>query len=218
MHSTSSLWKALLEDPDHYKVMSVRIAGTAYTRDRIESLKVSGRLFDTPTVGNSVARQIDLTFLPAGEIPRLAKIELFIALTNGAQTSEQIPKGVFYIDTRTTDTETGWMTIHGFDAILMMEQVYNGPSSTADKAMEYIAGRIHTAIDPRTEIRPYPVPGADNSMTMRKVANYIAALHGGNWIITDAGNLYLMPLAQNVPVLGTEAGEAISFGGEFLLA
>ena len=59
---------------------------------------------------------------------------------------------------------------------------------------------------------PYSIYGATGTMTMREVAGHIAALHGGNWIITDNGYLKLVYLALNATLLGTESGEIITFG------
>ena len=40
---------------------------------------------------------------------------------SGTEYSEWIPKGVFYIDTRKLDTESGVLTLHGYDAMLKSE-------------------------------------------------------------------------------------------------
>lgn len=218
MHNTSALWDELFANPDHWKIVIAKIAGVTYAYPDIQEMTVSGQLFQSPIVGRSISRQLHMVFLPKSEIPRMAKIELYCQLTDGAKTTDVIHKGVFYIDTRSTDTETGWMTIDGYDAIMMMEQVYNGPSSNAVEAMEYIAGQIHTSISVKTKLNPYPIYGATGEMTMRNVANYIAGLHGGNWTVTDTGRLFLMPLAQTVSVLGDETETAIAFGDVVIIA
>lgn len=90
---------------------------------------------------------------------------------------------------------------------------------TAIEVMNEIAARIGTAIDSRTRavLQPYQITEKAKEMTMREAAGHIAALHGGNWIITDSGELYLVSLAQNLPLLGLESGEALDFGGVVLL-
>ena len=54
---------------------------------------------------------------------------------------------------------------------------------------------------------------------MRTVAGYIAAMHGGNWIITDSDTLFLVPFAREffVPVLAADKSSAIAFGDTILL-
>ena len=88
---------------------------------------------------------------------------------------------------------------------------------TAVEVMNEIAARIGTTIDSRTKevLQPYQILNA-NKMTMREVAGYIAAMHGGNWTITDSGELYLVTLARNVPLLATEESKALMFGGVVL--
>ena len=61
-----------------------------------------------------------------------------------------------------------------------------------------IAGKIGAQIDARTTIRSgagYMV-GDPGDLTMREVLGYIAAAHAGNWIMTPAGKLRLVPLVS----------------------
>ena len=68
---------------------------------------------------------------------------------------------------------------------------------------------------------PVPLDQSDSegeiSLSMRTVAGYIAAMHGGNWIITDANQLYLMPLDNEISVLSDEEAAGILFGNTFIL-
>lgn len=89
---------------------------------------------------------------------------------------------------------------------------------TARSVMEEIAARIGAPIDPRTVIPPDDIEDTALAMTMRQVAGYIAAINAGNWIITDEGYLYLVPIGMAAQVLADESGAVITFGaGEAML-
>ena len=83
-----------------------------------------------------------------------------------------------------------------------------------------IAAAMGVTVDSRTALNasyqvPYPV-----GYSMREILGYIACAHAGNWIITDAGELYLVPLAgmpAETNYLVTEYGDAITLGRVRLL-
>lgn len=226
MQTTSSLYKAILQNPDHEKEIKLNIAGVEYGMDNIISCSTSGGIFSTPGVGNCASRQIDFVIKNPGEIPRQAKIQVFVRLIFGEQASEWIPKGVFFFSTRKTDKVTGAMTVKGYDAMLKTEQTWltpdydtrNWPMPQAD-AVADIAARIGVEVDSRTVLStafPVAYPIDENGdLTMREVLGYIAASNAGNWIITDEGKLLLIgygdiPKATNYLV--DESGNTIMFG------
>lgn len=63
---------------------------------------------------------------------------------------------------------------------------------TASDIMAEIAERIGAPLDPQTMILPYDIEETALEMSMREVAGYIAAMHGGNWTVTDSGHLALI--------------------------
>lgn len=231
MHTTSALYQRLLRDPHHRKEMRVRIAGEDYGQERIVSLETSGGVFDQPDIGNCASRQIDLTLRNPGEIPRSAEIRVFVRLALGDEVSEWIPKGVFFISTRRQDTRTGFLELHGFDAMRRAGEVWltadydfeNWPIS-AQAAAEDIAGRMGVELDPRTALSggfpvDYPVD-EDGDLAMADVLEGIAVSEAGNWIITDEGKLLLLRLGDIPPetnYLVDESGDAITFGGVRIL-
>lgn len=192
---------------------------------------VKGSLFvgSKPSVGGCVSRQIDIMIKPKGTIPRMAEIKLETRLVlkdfvtgEITSTSEWIPKGTFYIDTRETDKVTGVMTIHGYDAMLKAEQMLLTETTEddwpkpMDEVVEEIAKRMGVTVDSRTVISHTMMVGYPLEYTMREVLGYIAAAHCGNWIITDAGELRLIALNCIPPetsYLVDEDGYAITFGG-----
>lgn len=235
MQTTSTTYQTLLRNPEHIKETKVSVAGVEYGESNIIFLATSGGLYakDTPMVGSASARELDLTLLSPGVIPRRAEIRIFVRLVlrdpltdTVTQASEWLPKGVFYIDTRSADPETDTLAIHGFDAMLMAEQIYLPDGDTGEwprpmaTVVADIAQRMGVAIDPRTAIDPAYMIGYPNDYTMRELLGYVGAAHAANWIITDAGALRMAGLAGIPPetnYLVAEDGDAITFGGVRIL-
>ena len=193
------------------------------------SLTTSNQLFsgNTPSIGNAVAGQIELKMLDLGfNIPRMAEIRPYVRATDGTNVSEWIPQGVYYIDTRyITKNDDGldiW-TINGFDAMLKAEQPY--PYDTATKAstvIKNVAGMMGLSqdnIDSHVwEI--IPINGGDTiqcsgEYTAREHLQYIAALYGGNWTMTNEGKLNLVRINDTpyeTNILTDEVGYTLNFG------
>lgn len=239
MQTVSETYARLLKQAGTIKQHKVLIDGVEYTQERIVGAPITtNSLFEDtqgPQIGQANAGRIVLTIRPREEpIPRTAKVELFTRLVdmdhlNGVmrQSSEWLPKGVFYIDTRRADAKTGTMTIHGFDAMLLhgsetyltAEDVGEWPRA-CDTVVADICARMGVELDQRTVLDatvlvPYP-----NDWTIRELLGMIAAAHAGNWTITDAGMLRLIPL-WSVPdethYLVDEHGDPITFGGDRIL-
>ena len=192
---------------------------------------VKGSLFvgSKPSVGGCVSRQIDIMIKLKGTIPRMAEIKLETRLVlkdfvtgEITSTSEWLPKGTFYIDTRQTDKVSGALIIHGYDAMLKAEQMFLTETTEddwpkpMDEVVEEIAKRMGVTVDSRTVISHTMMVGFPLEYTMREILGYIAAAHCGNWIITDAGELRLIALNSIPPetsYLVDEDGYAITFGG-----
>lgn len=233
MHTASNLWQQMLADPAHAVEAKLKIAGVEYGEDQIvrKSLMVYGGLYSTFGIGNCCARQIDFEIYPQGDIPRQARIEVYVRLVLGEQVSEWIPKGVFFFATRKTDRKTGVLSVHGYDAMLKAEQTWLDSSYDAETwpmpaatAVNDIAARMGVAVDSRTVLDAafpvqYPVDD-EGDMTMREALGRIAVANAGNWIITDEGKLLLVGL-NSMPAethyLITEGGSAITFGGVRIL-
>lgn len=226
MQTVSALYQQIMSG-EHYAERKINIAGTDYGEDTIVSLTTTGGLFadGTLSVGSAVSREINLSLWNVSTtIPKMAKLIPYYRLSNGAQTSEWIQKGVYYIDTRSVDS--GLLTIHGYDDMLKAEQIW-----TPDQSLEFpmpmtqaaniIADIMGVEIDARTVLNSaYTVDYPANDYTLRDVLRYIAAAHGGNWIMSDAGELWLVGLNTLPPetnYLCDEDGDWITFGGDRIL-
>lgn len=234
MQNTSELFKTILKNPLCVVQNKVTIAGKDYFDDTIESLSTSGSMFSSagPCIGSSVSRTIEVTLKTEGaSIPRAAEIKVFIRLAlldgTGAVTSssEWIPKGVFYIDTREPDEEDVFLTIYGYDAMLKGEQAFldqaNGETGLWPQSMRSVASacaeKMGVEIDERTSISSAYEVNYPNDYTCRELLQHIAAAHCGNWIITEAGKLRLVTLGDipaETSLLVDEDGNYITFGGD----
>lgn len=207
------------------------IAGVVYTSDKIVSAYSGAAATATAaTVGNCVAKSLNLVLRNPGEIPRMAQIEMRYRLNDGTTHSEWIPKGTFFVDTR--NEGNGVLTLVAYDAMLKCDQDYatSGNQGSWPKldlqVVNNICSRIGVTLDPRTAALmtagyavPYPGYGED-AYSMREVLGFIGAAYAGNWIITDQDTLRLLMLGDIPPetnYLITENNEYILIGGDRIL-
>ena len=234
MQTVSDLYRSILNDTAHIVQTKVTIAGKDYLDSDIAGLSTPGTMFpgSGPSIGGAVCREIDLDLQTNGaDIPRSAEIKVYIRLalldSTGAveSASEWIPKGVFYIDTRELDASEEWLSIHGYDAMLKGEQAFldqeNGDTGLWPQSMSAVASacaeKMGVEIDDRTSISNTYQINYPTDYTCRELLQHIAAAHGGNWIITDAGKLRLVTLGDipaETSLLVEEYGNYITFGGD----
>lgn len=160
--------------------------------------------------------------LYADDIPRGAVIRRFVRLVNGSRVSEWLPNGVFFTNRRTC--EDGVWSVEAYDAMLKADMTWTPHVSfpcTMQAAAQDIAQAMGAELDPRNVYLPYTMDAYPEGEYMRRDAlRDIAAAHGGNWFISDAGKLRLVPLISFPPetsYLVTEHGDAITFGGVRIL-
>ena len=226
MRETSELYKRILAAPGHAKEQAAVINGEVYEEARIVSAESYGGIFerDSLCIGSAVSRQADVAVFMPGDVPAGAEVKLGYRLTLDGEASEWVPKGTFYIDTRETDSETGVLSLHCFDAVLKADTAWEPDQSlefpmTMPEAMRVTAALFGLELDPRSElIEAYTIDYPATGTTVRQIWRWIAAAHGGNWTVTEDGKLRLLRLraVKDAAVLGTEDGEAIDFGGVLL--
>lgn len=237
----NALWDLLVSTDGHYFQVRVRINGsTYYGQDVIVDMSTEYRVFsdENPGVGGCLAGELTLSMLaPSSAIPRMGEVKPYVRVTDGTQTSEWIPQGVYYIDTRETtnnDDDLPILTLHCYDAMLKSEADY--PSSTHSWpysdinvvkeiacAMGLQPSILSTAgIDPRTialMTRGYTL-GLPLGYSMREVLSNIAAMYAGNWVMNYDGQLLLVAVNGIPPetnYLIDSQYDAITFGGDRIL-
>lgn len=206
---------------------------SGYREDLLKTVKTSHSVFssNTPGIGNCVAGKIVVEMrIPAGEIVKRARIVPYVRLTDGTEHSEWLRKGVYFLDKREVlnpDSVFPTIQLTGYDAMLLAEQDYppesqlSWPSTDREVVLE-IASYLKLDVDSRTwDVlnMDYPIQ-YPASYSCREVLGYIAAMYGGNWLMTDLGELRLLAL-NGIPAetryLVTGNGYAITFGGDRIL-
>lgn len=259
MYTTSDLYKRLMLSPRHRFETSVVIgesgvlinekaqkilfggvalqvaqggADTGFRESRIISLSTDYASLATtqPSVGGCVSAELSLEmFRPVGEIPRMALVAPYVRVTDGVDTSEWIPQGKFYIDTReysNNDDGLEIVRLHCYDAMLMTEQMY--PSTSHEwpvddtEVVQEIAAAIGVGVDSRTwEVmtRGYSI-STPAGYTMRETLANIAAMYAGNFVMNYDGELLLVALSSfpaETDYIINEYGDFITIGGDRLL-
>lgn len=265
MQQTSDTYKRIIQD-DHWFETSVAIGDsgrlvdgygdlilfggdsilvdtggpeTGFREDNLFSVYSNSEFFKDgyPGVGTANAAYVDISMVAPYNIPRKARIGIYVRAVNDTEASEWIPQGVYYIDTREqTHDERGFdvLTVHGYDAMLLSEVTWPSDDSNdypmLDKTMvQFIADHMKidteehgVRVDPRTwDVMTggykFPLPVG---YSMREVLCMIAAAYGANFIITQTGELRLVSMFDLPPEtrhLITDDGYKITFGGIYIL-
>lgn len=242
MYDVSVTWLTIMADPLHWYETKVVINGVTYSESQIMDMSVDYRAFtgEQPSVGGCLSGEITIRMLtPSATVPRMAKIEPFARVTNGTLTSEWIPQGVFYIDTREQSNNDDGLEVtkfHGYDAMLMSEAPYPSTSHTwpyqdllVVQEIAYAMGlqssaNVTTGIDDRTVTLisngPHYNINLPANYSMREALGYIGALFCGNWVMNYDGQLLLVPINSPPPetnLIINENGYYITFGGDRIL-
>lgn len=213
MQTTSELYNSILLKPydvetkiDIYTSDGGTLVGS-YGEDVLVSCRIFGKLFSSPSVGAAVGREIDVKMLmPTETLPRMAMLKLFVRIKYGTDASEWIQKGVYFIDTRSTDKLTDVLTIHGYDAMLKTEQLYCGSGDvgqwprTMATVVNDICSKIGVTLDSRTTISSTYTCQLDTTFSMREYLSHVAAAHAGVFMMTDTGQMRLVPLKHGTSV------------------
>lgn len=232
MQSTSANYQSILAASDHVFEPKLVINGTTYTNTSLISIKTCiETMSGSPGVGKAVATEIDVEILnPSGSVPLMAEMDLYVRAKSASLnlTSEWLPQGVFFVDTRkTTSNDNGLdvLTIHGYDAMLKTEADY--PNTDHDwpykdkSVVAEIATAIGVSVDSR--VNSYITSGymldLPAGYTMRETLEQIAAAYGGNFIMSAEGKLMFIPLygleyTEKGNYLADENGNALVFGNE----
>ena len=200
----------------------ITVDGIEYGEDAIVSASILRPLFDKLSIGNACEGMLTLVFYPTQTVNRMAEIIAYGMQDQGSW--QQI--GVFYIDSRTV-TPTGMMTVIAYDSMLMADTVWVPDNSlsfpmTMAAAADALAEAMGITVDPRSQLSTtFTIDYPANDYTLRNVLEFIAAANAGNWIITAANQLLLVPLNGSMPpetyYLITQDGDAITFAGTRIL-
>lgn len=221
--TTSALWRELLHNPGTEREYKFVINDVEYGKDAEVSHSVESQLFEEFGIGNACCATLKLAVI-ADNIPRAATIKRYLRLVNGTQATAWIPKGVFFTNKRSRDDD--YWEVEAYDAMRKADVVWEPSNSltfpmSMPTAVNLFCQMMGVTLDKRTALNSaYTIDYPANDYTVRNELCFIAAAHGGNWIITDAGDLLLVPLLSmpaETNYLITEYGDAITFGGVRIL-
>lgn len=207
MQSRSATWQALAETGTFILETKAIIGEEEYLPTA--SPVISKGLFpDGLSVGNCAAACLQITLRTDDVIPKSAEVQMEMRLRNAdsSQVTEWLPAGTFYISRRVKDSASGLISLECYDAMLKANQPYidleeEGTETGWPKSMVAVVAEIATRLgvsqDSRNSIETgtdyvVPYPG---SSTIMDVLGSIGAVHGGNWVITPAGQLRLIPIS-----------------------
>lgn len=232
MYSVSALYNTIIAKDEHWFQTKVEINGVAYGEDSLMSVRAAYRVFgdEQPVVGGCLSAELEVKMLtPDVLIPRMAEVKPYIRVTDGTDTSEWVPQGVFYIDTREeSHNDNGLSTIklHCYDAMLRSEVDYPSTEHEWPVTDWDVVQEIATAMGVDIDSRTHPLMTAEYSIglpagySMREVLGNIAAMYAGNWVMNFDGELRLVTLTElpdETNYLVDSLYDAITFGGDRIL-
>lgn len=202
-----------------------------YGENMLKEVKTTQHVFtdDKPAVGCCVSAEIDVTMIkPTATIAKMPSMKPYVRVCNAAKQSEWIPKGIYYIDTRSDGESTDEIVFHGYDAMLKAETDFptTGDIGTWPKTdidtVRFIAALMGVEVDSRTVdimqrgyMVEYPA-----GYSLREILGFLAGMYVGNFIMTDEGKLRLVRLNEigiETRFLVDNAGYSIKFGGDRIL-
>lgn len=220
----SNLYNSIFATQNHSVEWVITINGVDYGMDKIAADVGGGHSLphihrqvftgNAPSIGGCVSATFECSIFEASaNVPRMATVVPKYRLLTEMQTSEWITLGTFYIDTRTVDEINGILDLSCFDAMLKADGIegkcyadvtsFDEWPQDMDDVVDEICDIIGVTLDSRTTIHSgtgyqveYP-----NDLTMREVLGYIAVHHAGNFTITPANKLRLVPLTGNSDTL-----------------
>lgn len=233
MQTTSERYRELLALP-HETETRLLIDGVAYAASQMvkDSLQTTEALFSgtTPAAGGAVAGEISVKLLgvASSSVARMAELRPQVRLIgDGGAPSEWIAQGVYNVDKRSYNKQTGVLTLHGYDKMLATEQWYTGTGSnvTDIAIVNRVCSQVGITLDSETAAffsasgKGYTV-ATPQDYTCRELLQAIAGWYGGNWCMTPVGKLRLV-LLNSLPTetnyLVDNGGSAITFGGDRIL-
>ncbi len=235
MQDTSPTYKELLAG-GYWLQTQLYIDNVVYGEGKIMegSLQTKNSLFqgDIPTVGGAVGGEIDVSLLgvDSSDVAKKAELRPHVRLVGeDGTTSEWIAQGVYNVDKRSYNKQTGVLTLHGYDKMLATEQWYTGSVVSGGVAdvniISRICSQVGITLDSETATyfstwgKSYKVT-KPTDYTCRELLQAIAGWYGGNWCMTPVGKLRLV-LLNSLPTetnyLVDNGGSAITFGGDRIL-
>lgn len=214
MKSASSTYKILRAVNTSYYEWRVQQSDKTYEIDKLKSINIAFSL-TTQTgidIGNANSAKCSLTVMEeSANWQRMAHftVQFRICSAGGGTKSEWITLGKFYTDERSEDKQ-GNLSIIGYDAMLKLEATWADkiPSQYLPASYPITAKAWATMIE-NAQLADFAdltqlndtveFVGLNTTSTIRDVLKTIAAVHGGNWMMTTSEQLKLMQFVNIDP-------------------
>ena len=215
MQTAPSNWAAIFAAP-HKTEYKLIIGDKEYLGNRIRGIpSITKPLLEKPAIGRVCSATMSVTVQPYSDapIPKAARVKAYCRLvtTDGNSSTDWVPQGCFYVTSRIARTT---LNLSLRDDMIKAGQTYfdkahwsEWPQQQSEVAAD-IASIMGVEIDSRTVLATgaaYQVPYLGSDVLMSEVLALIGASNGGNWIMTDAGKLRLIPLASPQAVSAADA-------------
>ena len=214
MKSASSTYKILRALNTSYYEWRVLQSDKTYEIDKLKSINIAFSL-TTQTgidIGNANSAKCSLTVMEeSANWQRMAKftVQFRICSAGGGTKSEWITLGKFYTDERSEDKQ-GNLTIIGYDAMLKLEQTWSDKIPEQYLPASYpITAKAWATMIENAQLADFAdltqlddtvaFVGLNTTSTIRDVLKTIAAVHGGNWMMTTSEQLNLMQFVNVDP-------------------
>ena len=233
MLSTSQTYQTLVGRADHIFESKIVINSVTYDKTKIIEISTSvTTMNDAPCVGRAVGTEINVSILnPTATVPKMATMELYVRAAANGTTSEWIPQGTYFVDTRKqsqNDDGLDVLTIHGYDAMLKAEGDFPSTNHTWPATDTTVLADIATAIGVTVDSRTTAFLTAAYKFnlpvgySMRETLEHIAASYGGNFVISMENKLLFVPLFGLDPeeswyFLSDENGNALTDGSWYII-
>ena len=221
MQETSSLYKQIFTNAQdrleiEYKV-TVNNADVTLINGSITEV-----LYNTLSLGNLIAKTLDMSFVKRDNvaIPKGAEIQVEYRISDGRNTSEWIPKGTFFIDTRKTNR--GVTTLTCYDSMLKANTPYMKSGEWTGRTTLRLYQDICTLIGVEQDddtvtiltTTPYTISEApsigENGTSMVQILEWIGTMYGYNWTITEDNTLKMISVIPDT-YIEFKASEDIDF-------
>lgn len=230
MQTTSQTWKDLWASGAARLEARAIIAGTVYTDMPTAPVINRALMQNGCSVGNAVSATCQLSVRTTAAIPKSAEVVIQYRLTDGTTASEWLSAGTFYISHRQRDPVTGVLALVCYDGLLkanmtmpnLMPWTTQSGEVITTKSGEWLYLSAHYPrsmaavlndlllvlgfeLDPATQIAEgdgYVIDDVNPGTTISSVLGQIAAANGGNWIMTPAGKLKLVPVMSAAGAVG----------------
>ncbi len=209
MQSQPANWAAVFAAP-HTTEYRFLINGIEYREKDVQGTpNIEKPLMQEPCIGRCCTGSLSLTIRqhPNETIPKGAPVHAFCRLkARGADTvTGWVDQGHYWISKRSKSGELVSLTCR--DNMMLAGQTYldktkftQWPVSMA-AVLNEIAALMGVRIDSRTEIKTgsaFRVDYPNDDVLMSEILSWIAAAHGGNFIMTESGKLRLVPYPDTV--------------------